>query len=308
MYVRIPSTVRAGNALSQTPSPDPLSPAGAITVTLDSNVATTGSLGVVQVGTNIDVSPSGVISVALLTGPTGPSITGPTGVASTVTGPTGPTGETGPTGTPGTATNTGATGPSGPTGVPGTATNTGATGPSGVASTTTGPTGPTGASGAASTTTGPTGPSGAASTTTGPTGLTGASGAASTTTGPTGPSGAASTTTGPTGPSGATGPTGATGATGGLVVPVTNVVTTPYNVLTSDYMMSVNVGGASSVVLPISVRGTVFVVKDDSGVASVNNITITATGANIDGALSQVINANRGSYTMVFNGSQWDII
>jgi hypothetical protein len=93
-----------------------------------------------------------------------------------------------------------------------------------------------------------------------------------------------------------------------LVVPVANVVTTPYNVLTSDYMMSVNVGGASSVVLPISVRGTVFVVKDDSGVASVNNITITATGANIDGVASQVINANRGSYTMVFNGSQWDII
>jgi hypothetical protein len=148
-----------------------------------------------------------------------------------------------------------------------------------------------------------TGPTGASSTVTGPTG------ASSTVTGPTG---ASSTVTGPTGASSTvTGPTGATGATGiagGLVVPVTNVNTTPYNVLTSDYMMSVNVGGASSVVLPISVTGTVFVVKDDSGVASVNNITITATGANIDGVASQVINVNRGSFTMVFNGSQWDII
>ncbi len=231
MYVRIPSTVQAGNALSQTPSPTPLSPAGALVVTLDANVATTGSLGVVQVGTNIDVSPSGVISVASLTGPTGSiGATGPTGAASTVTGPTGIDGPTGPTG-------------------------------------------------ADSTVTGPTGPIG-----------------------DTGPTGADSTVTGPTGP------TGSTGAPGGLVVPVTNVTTTPYNVLISDYVVAVNVAGASSVVLPASATGTVFVVKDDSGAASVNNITITATGANIDGVGSQTINANYGSYTMVYNGTQWDII
>jgi hypothetical protein len=61
-----------------------------LAVTIDANVATTGSLGVVQIGENISISPSGVISVSTLTGPTG--------AASTVSGPTGPQGDTGPTG------------------------------------------------------------------------------------------------------------------------------------------------------------------------------------------------------------------
>ncbi len=216
-YNRPPNSVIAGRALTQTPESDILNPAGVLPVILDANVATTSSLGVVQIGANITVSPSGVISVNSLVGPTGN--TGPTGADSTVTGPTGPTGDTGDIGPTGAASTV--TGPTGATGADSTV--TGPTGATGADSTVTGPTGatgadstvtgPTGATGADSTVTGPTGATGATSTVTGPTGATGAD---STVTGPTGPTGATSTVTGPTGATGAdstvTGPTGPTGA------------------------------------------------------------------------------------------------
>jgi hypothetical protein len=62
-YLRPPNTIRAGLALKQTPAPGTLAPAGILPVTFDANVATTASLGVVQVGSNITVNPSGVIDV-----------------------------------------------------------------------------------------------------------------------------------------------------------------------------------------------------------------------------------------------------
>ena len=79
-YIRPPNTVLAGKALKQTPLPSPTSPAGALSLTLDVEIATKTSLGVVQIGDNIDVTPEGVISVASSgSGPTGPI--GPTGPA-----------------------------------------------------------------------------------------------------------------------------------------------------------------------------------------------------------------------------------
>jgi hypothetical protein len=61
------------------------------------------------------------------------------------------------------------------------------------------------------------------------------------------------------------------------------------------------------VVLPASVTGKVFIVKDAAGVAAINPITVTATGANIDGAASAIINTNYGSLTFIFNGTEWNI-
>lgn len=127
-------------------------------------------------------------------------------------------------------------------------------------------------------------------------GATGATGA----TGPIGPTGA-------TGPVGATGATGATGPAGGLIVPVTVVTTTPYNALLTDYAIEVNVAAPSSVVLPVAPIGTVFIVKDISGLASTNPITVTAS-TTIDGAASATINANYGSITLIFNGTEWNIV
>lgn len=61
-YLRPPNTVLAGKALKQTPPPNPLDPAGVIPVTLEAEIATTNSLGVVQVGSGLSITPDGILS------------------------------------------------------------------------------------------------------------------------------------------------------------------------------------------------------------------------------------------------------
>ena len=197
-------------------------------------VATTSVAGSVIVGSNISVTPDGIISVAAPgSGPTGPTggngtngstgiqgQTGPTG-AKGIAGTTGATGSNGTNGSVGATGSTGAGGTTGPTGVNGTNGTTGFTGPTGVQ----GSNGTTGATGSAGIQ-GQTGPTGAIGSTgptgtqgkTGPTGGNGTNG----NNGPTGPTGAQgssgtngnSGSTGPTGVNGITGPTGAAGTNG----------------------------------------------------------------------------------------------
>jgi hypothetical protein len=61
-YNRLPQTVLAGNALKQNPPPTIIQPAGIVPVTLDCDVATTTNLGVVQVGSGLSITPSGILS------------------------------------------------------------------------------------------------------------------------------------------------------------------------------------------------------------------------------------------------------
>lgn len=61
-YNRQPQTVLAGMALKQNPPPNVIQPAGIIPVTLDAEIATTNSLGVVQVGSGLSITPSGILS------------------------------------------------------------------------------------------------------------------------------------------------------------------------------------------------------------------------------------------------------
>jgi hypothetical protein len=61
-YNRQPQTVLAGTALKQNPPPSIVQPAGIIPVTLDAEIATTTGLGVVQVGSGLSITPSGVLS------------------------------------------------------------------------------------------------------------------------------------------------------------------------------------------------------------------------------------------------------
>ena len=104
------------------------------------------------------------------------------------------------------------------------------------------------------------------------------------------------------GPPGPPGPAGTPG-----LVPVTIVTTAPYVALLTDYLIDVNVPALASVSLPVSPTGTVFIIKDISGVAAINNITITAT-TTIDGAPNALINTDYGSITMIFNGIEWNIV
>ena len=62
-YNRQPQTVLAGKALKQNPDPSIVQPAGIIPVTLECEEATTTSLGVVQVGSGLSITPSGILSV-----------------------------------------------------------------------------------------------------------------------------------------------------------------------------------------------------------------------------------------------------
>lgn len=61
-YNRQPQTVLAGVALKQNPPPSVVQPAGIVPVTLDSDIATTTSLGVVQVGSGLSITPAGILS------------------------------------------------------------------------------------------------------------------------------------------------------------------------------------------------------------------------------------------------------
>jgi len=110
---------------------------------------------------------------------------------------------------------------------------------------------------------------------------------------------------GPQGPPGPAGPQGEPGTPG--LVPVTIVTTTPYLVDLTDYYLAVTLASPASVVLPASPTGTVFIVKDISGDASTNPITVTAS-TTIDGAPSAIINTDYGSITLIFNSVEWNIV
>lgn len=74
----------------------------------------------------------------------------------------------------------------------------------------------------------------------------------------------------------------------------TDVTTTPYTVLTTDEYLSVDCsGGAITILLPDTpVTGKSFIIKDRTGSAAINNITVTTPGGTsfIDAAGSFVMN------------------
>ncbi len=73
----------------------------------------------------------------------------------------------------------------------------------------------------------------------------------------------------------------------------------------NDYCGVTDTSAARTITLPqFASDGHRFIIKDESGVSSVNNITVVvAGGANIDGSASYVINQNYGSVTVIFNAT-----
>jgi hypothetical protein len=59
-YLRLPNSRLPGRALSQTPVAN--GDAGILPLTLDADIATTTSLGVVQVGSGLSITPTGILS------------------------------------------------------------------------------------------------------------------------------------------------------------------------------------------------------------------------------------------------------
>lgn len=100
--------------------------------------------------------------------------------------------------------------------------------------------------------------------------------------------------------------------TSALSVPASTVPGAyPYAVLGTDYLILADSSAMHTIQLPNAPAAKrVFIIKDNTGTAFTNNITVTTVGGavTIDGATSQVINQNWGSLTVVFNGTSYRII
>ncbi|HXT81388.1 MAG TPA: hypothetical protein VN702_17620 [Acetobacteraceae bacterium] len=80
---------------------------------------------------------------------------------------------------------------------------------------------------------------------------------------------------------------------------------------TSDEVVVINktAGAATAVALPATPStGRVYTIKDGKGDAAANNITISPAAGNIDGAATLVIATNYGSASLIYNGTQWNVV
>jgi len=94
----------------------------------------------------------------------------------------------------------------------------------------------------------------------------------------------------------------------GQVVKVRTVTAASDTAAATDYFLACNRSGAIALALMASPEtGRTFRVKDISGSASVNNITITPAAGNIDGAATYVINTNHGEVGFIYTGSEWSV-
>jgi hypothetical protein len=96
----------------------------------------------------------------------------------------------------------------------------------------------------------------------------------------------------------------------GFSVNLTNVTSTPYVVLSTDEYLSVNMSTVKTIQLPDSPStGRFFAIKDRTGQATSNNMTITTVGGvvEIDGSTTYVINQDYGSVLLMFNGTSYEV-
>lgn len=91
-------------------------------------------------------------------------------------------------------------------------------------------------------------------------------------------------------------------------VTVTQVTTAEYTATAQDYFLCVDTTTEPvTITLPTGILGTVYIVKDCSGDADTNNITVQGTAQDVDGGTA-IINSPYGSLSFIFNGSEWSIV
>ena len=79
-----------------------------------------------------------------------------------------------------------------------------------------------------------------------------------------------------------------------------------YTVLASDMIIAASSSAPHTITLPASPsNGEVHIIKDITGTAAANNITVSGNGNNIDGAASKLIATNYGSMRVAFIGTVW---
>jgi len=80
---------------------------------------------------------------------------------------------------------------------------------------------------------------------------------------------------------------------------------------TADYMYMVTSVPSTATLPAAPTEGQVFYVKDRDGLAGnpvAQRITISGNGSNIDGNASIQIRNSYGSFTLIFSGSEWNVI
>ena len=83
----------------------------------------------------------------------------------------------------------------------------------------------------------------------------------------------------------------------------------PYTTIPQDGVILVDTSVARTITpLASPTKGQMHRIKDSVGSAATNNITITPSGKNIDGAASKIINTNYGSIDIVYNGTEWSTL
>jgi hypothetical protein len=83
------------------------------------------------------------------------------------------------------------------------------------------------------------------------------------------------------------------------------IVNANYTATTTNHVLLVNTAAARTITLPASpVDGQVYHIKDKSGNALTNNITIAGNGNDIDGAGSATINTDYGSLYVVYSSTE----
>jgi hypothetical protein len=89
----------------------------------------------------------------------------------------------------------------------------------------------------------------------------------------------------------------------------TTITPSNYAALSTDCMIVCTQSAAITITLPASpTAGNTYFVKDKSGTAITNNITVSGNGKNIDGASTYVISLNYESAGFVFDGLSWNIM
>ena len=100
-------------------------------------------------------------------------------------------------------------------------------------------------------------------------------------------------------------------ATGTQILAVTIATATPFSVINTDDVVSVEVTPAVPVAvnLPVGTTGRVFNIKDGLGLASgTTPIIITPAAGTIDGDATATINVPYGSLQLVYFGTEWKIL
>ena len=85
------------------------------------------------------------------------------------------------------------------------------------------------------------------------------------------------------------------------------VITNTHNILEDEDYIGVNYSGPVSLILNTIDTKTV-IIKDESGLASQNNITISPSTGLIEGEISITIPVNWMSLTLVCNSGNWFIV